>query len=53
MQDAIIDWKKILPLGFRPLARQLVAERTFSWFGQIRQMGKDYERLTETSEAII
>ena len=28
-------------------------ERTFSWIDQNRQVSKDYERLTETSEAFI
>ncbi len=28
-------------------------ERTFSWISQNRRMSKDYERLTETSEAFI
>jgi hypothetical protein len=28
-------------------------ERTFSWTDQNRRMSKDYERLTETSEALI
>lgn len=49
-----IDWSKILPpLGFRLLPRRWVVERTFSWFGQSRRMSKDYEKLTETSEAMI
>ena len=30
-----------------------VVERTFSWIEQNRRMSKDYERLTETSEAFI
>jgi hypothetical protein len=30
-----------------------VVERTFSWFGQSRRLSKDYERLCETSEALI
>ena len=28
-------------------------ERTFSWIDHNRRMSKDYERLTETSEAFI
>jgi putative transposase len=28
-------------------------ERTFSWTDQNRRMSKDYERLTESSEAFI
>ena len=30
-----------------------MVERTFSWTDQNRRMSKDYERLTETSEAFI
>jgi putative transposase len=30
-----------------------VVERTFSWLGQSRRLSKDYERLPETSEALI
>ncbi len=30
-----------------------VVERTFSWIDHNRRMSKDYERLTETSEAFI
>ena len=49
-----IDWSKILPPpGFRILPRRWVVERTFSWCGQSRRMSKDYERLPETSEAMI
>lgn len=28
-------------------------ERTFSWLGNSRRLGKDYERLCSTSEALI
>ena len=28
-------------------------ERTFSWCGQSRRLSKDYERLCETSEALL
>jgi putative transposase len=54
LSAAEIDWSKILPPpGFRLLPRRWVVERTFSWCGQSRRMSKDYERLTETSEAMI
>ncbi len=36
-----------------PLPRRWVVERTFSWLSQSRRMSKDYERLCETSEAMI
>jgi transposase len=49
-----VDWEKLLPpKGFRVLPRRWVVERTFSWIDQNRRMSKDYERLTETSEAFI
>jgi putative transposase len=49
-----VDWEKLLPpRGFRVLPRRWVVERTFSWTDQNRRMSKDYERLTETSEAFI
>lgn len=53
-QDTVIDWTKIIPHpGFRVLPRRWVIERTLSWLGQNRRLSKDYERLTDTSEAII
>jgi putative transposase len=49
-----VDWHKLVPpQGFRVLPRRWVAERTFSWIDHNRRMSKDYERLTETSEAFI
>jgi putative transposase len=49
-----VDWEKLLPPpGFQVLPRRWVVERTFSWIDQNRRMSKDYERLTETSEAFI
>ncbi len=47
-------WQKLmLPSGFHVLPRRWVVERTFSWISHNRRMSKDYERLTETSEAFI
>lgn len=49
-------WERLPPVreGFRGvLPRRWVVERTFSWFGQSRRLSKDYERLCETSEALI
>jgi putative transposase len=39
--------------AFTVLARRWVVERTFSWLGQSRRLSKEYERLCETSEALI
>ena len=39
--------------GFQVLPRRWVVERTFAWFGNYRRLSKDYEVLTETSEAMI
>ena len=49
-----IDQEKLSgPRRFGDLPRRWVVERTFSWLGQNRRMSKDYERLTETSEAFV
>jgi putative transposase len=39
--------------GFAVLPRRWVVERTFGWLCQSRRLSKDYERLCETSEALI
>jgi putative transposase len=39
--------------SFENLPRRWVAERTFAWIGHNRRMGKDYERLCATGEALI
>ena len=39
--------------GFKILPKRWIVERTFGWFGKYRRLSKDYERLTENSEAVI
>lgn len=38
---------------FTVLPRRWVGERTFAWLGQSRRLSKEYERLCETSEAMV
>ncbi|HEV8638566.1 MAG TPA: IS5 family transposase [Chloroflexota bacterium] len=49
-------WERLPPAPkvFRGvLPRRWVAERSFGWFGQARRLSKEYERLCESSEAMI
>ena len=39
--------------GFQLLPKRWVVERTFGWFGRYRRLSKDYEYVTQTSEAMI
>ncbi len=41
------------PKDFIVLPRRWVVERSFSWTGQNRRMGKDYERVPETGEELL
>jgi len=39
--------------GFKVLPKRWIVERTFAWLGRYRRHSKDYEQLTESSEAMI
>ncbi|MFJ9131439.1 MULTISPECIES: IS5 family transposase [unclassified Streptomyces] len=39
--------------GFQVLPRRWVVERTFAWLLQSRRLARDYERRTDTGEAVI
>jgi putative transposase len=41
------------PRGFRVSPRRWAVERTFARFGLSRRLSKDYERLPETTEAMV
>ena len=56
LETVWFTWERLPPRPkvFRGvLPRRWVVERTFGWFGQSRRLSKDYERLCETSEALI
>jgi putative transposase len=38
---------------FKPVKKRWVVERTHAWFGRCRRNSKDYERLEESSEAML
>ena len=65
-RGALIDWVKSRlgwtleivaklggQVGFQVLPKRWIVERTFAWLNRQRRLGKDYERLPETSEAFV
>lgn len=52
-KDAVIDWEKIRPSGFRVLKWRWIVERTFAWLSTWRRLAKDYEVLPSSEEAWI
>jgi len=40
-------------VGWVKLPKRWVVERTFAWLGRYRRLSKDYEKLTETSAAVV
>jgi putative transposase len=40
-------------VGFQVLPKRWIVERTFAWLNRQRRLGKDYERLPQTSEAFV
>ena len=65
-RGALIDWVKSHlgwtleivaklgdQVGFQVLPKRWIVERTFAWLNRQRRLGKDYERLPETSEAFV
>jgi putative transposase len=42
-----------LRVGFQPLPRRWVVERTFGWWGRYRGLAKDYEQIPSSSEAMV
>ena len=40
-------------VGFVTQPHRWIVERTFAWLGDYHRLGKDYERLPESSEALV
>ena len=62
----LVDWTKVVcgwvleivkrsddVKGFKVIPHRWVVERTFGWLGRYRRLSKDYEGLTESSQALI
>lgn len=56
---AWIRWAWVVELVHRPTGRfeiqpkRWIVERTFGWFNRSRRLSKDFERTTESSQALI
>ncbi len=56
LSTVYFEWVKLPPEPRRyrgTLPRRWVGERTFGWLSQSRRLSKDYERLCESSQAMI
>ena len=52
--DRVLDvLRPVEAKGFVILPKRWIVERTFGWLNRHRRLSKDYERLTENSEAAI
>lgn len=62
----LVDWVKVMcgwvleivkrsdnVKGFKVLPHRWIVERTFGWLGRYRRLSKDYEGLTQSSQALI
>jgi transposase len=47
------EWDKLFPVGFRPLPKRWVVERSFSWMVRWRRLCRDHEGEPSSSEAFI
>jgi putative transposase len=50
---AVLEIVQRTSQGFEVQPKRWIVERTFAWLGRYRRLSKDYERMTETSEAVI
>jgi putative transposase len=51
--ELVVVTRPIGAKGFVHLPQRWVVERTIAWLGRARRLSKDYERLTESSEAMV
>jgi len=53
MRRALEVVRRTSSKGFHILPKRWIVERTFAWLGNYRRHSKDYEELTDNSEAMI